>query len=90
LGSTAEQRKKTFVRDAFDTLADRREFLAAQWFWSHDYVRHSAHIPPGRDGRFNLVKASSPDRRYENALTVADGDYVMLHGRLSTTGPHAA
>jgi predicted SnoaL-like aldol condensation-catalyzing enzyme len=59
-------------------------------FWSHDYIQHSAHIPPGRDGLFNLVKPSPPDRRYENALTVADGDYVMLHGRLSTTGPHAA
>jgi predicted SnoaL-like aldol condensation-catalyzing enzyme len=88
--AAAEERNKTCVLDGFDTLADRRDFLAAQWFWSHDYIRHSAHIPPGRDGLFNLVKASPPDRRYENALTVADGDYVMLHGRLSTTGPHAA
>lgn len=24
--------------------------------------------------------------RYENALTVANGDYVMLHGRFSNTG----
>jgi len=36
-----------------------------------------------------LVKASPPDRRYENALAIADGDYVTLHGRLSTTGPQA-
>lgn len=30
-----------------------------------------------------------PDRCYENALPIADGDYVMLHGRLSSTGPQA-
>jgi predicted SnoaL-like aldol condensation-catalyzing enzyme len=71
----------------FDTLANRRDYAAAQRFWSLDYIQHSAHIPPGQDGLFNLVKASPPDRRCENALTIADGDYVMLHGRLSTTRP---
>jgi predicted SnoaL-like aldol condensation-catalyzing enzyme len=81
------ERNMAFVLEAFDTLAHRRDFVAAQRFWSPDYVQHSAHIPPGRDGLFNLVKASPPDRRYENALAVADGDYVMLHGRLTTTGP---
>jgi predicted SnoaL-like aldol condensation-catalyzing enzyme len=90
MGTASEQRNKTFVLNAFDTLANRRDFLAAQWFWSHEYIQHSARIPPGRDGLVNLVKASPPDRRYENELTVADGGYVMPHGRLSTTGPHAA
>jgi predicted SnoaL-like aldol condensation-catalyzing enzyme len=85
--TAAEERNKAFVLEAFDTLANGRDFAAAQRFWSPDYIQHSAHIPPGRDGLFNLVKAAPPDRRYENALAVADGDYVMLHGRLSTSGP---
>jgi predicted SnoaL-like aldol condensation-catalyzing enzyme len=79
--TAAEERNKAFVLEAFDTLANRRDFAAAQRFWSPDYIQHSAHIPPGRDGLLNLVKAAPPDRRYENALAVADG------GRLSTTGP---
>ena len=90
MGTTAEDRNKAFVLEAFDTLANRRNYAAAKRFWSPDYVQHSAHIPPGRDGLFKMAKASSPDRRYENALIVADGDYVMLHGRLSTAGPQAA
>ena len=90
MSTTAEERNRTCVLGAFDTLANRRDFVAVQRFWSPDYIQHSAHIPPDRDGLFNLVKASSPDRRYENALTVADGDYVMPHGRLSTTGPRTA
>jgi predicted SnoaL-like aldol condensation-catalyzing enzyme len=89
VGTAAEERNKAFVLEAFDTLVNLRDYAAAQRFWSPDYIQHSAHIPPGRDGLFNLVRASPPDRRYENALTVADGDYVMLHRRLSTAGPQA-
>ena len=87
MGTATDERNKAFVLEAFETLANRRDFVAAERFWSPHYIQHSAHIPPGRDGLFNLVKASPPDRRYENSLTVADGDYVMLHGRLSTAGP---
>ena len=87
MGTATDERNKAFVLEAFETLANRRDFVAAERFWSPHYIQHSAHIPPGRDGLFNLVKASPPDRRYENSLTVADGDYVMLHGRLTTTGP---
>jgi predicted SnoaL-like aldol condensation-catalyzing enzyme len=89
MSTTAEERNRAFVLGAFGTLGNRRDFVAAQRFWSPDYIEHSAHIPPGRDGLFNLVEASPPYRRYENALTVADGDYVMLHGRLSSTGTRA-
>jgi predicted SnoaL-like aldol condensation-catalyzing enzyme len=76
------QQPKAFVLEAFDTLADRRDFVAGQRFWSPNYRQHSAHIEPGRDSLFDLVKASPPQMGYENALTGADGDYVMLHGRL--------
>jgi deazaflavin-dependent oxidoreductase (nitroreductase family) len=82
----AEERNKVLALEAFYTLFNRRDYAAAQRFWSPYYIQHSAHIPPGRDGLFNMVEASPPDRRYENPLTVADGDYVMRHGRFSTTG----
>jgi predicted SnoaL-like aldol condensation-catalyzing enzyme len=90
MGTAAEDRNSAFVLEAFDTLANRRDYAAAQRFWSPDYIQHSAHIPPGREGLFNLVKASPPGRRYQSALAVADGDYVVLHGRLSTTGTRAS
>jgi predicted SnoaL-like aldol condensation-catalyzing enzyme len=90
MGTAAEDRNSAFVLEAFDTLANRRDYAAAQQFWSPDYIQHSAHIPPGREGLFNLVKASPPGRRYQNALAVADGDYVVLHGRLSTAGTRAS
>ncbi|MGC2224441.1 MAG: nuclear transport factor 2 family protein [Methylocella sp.] len=58
----------------------------AERFWSPAYIQHSAHIAPGREGLFELVKAAPKELHYENALIVADGDYVMLHGRFSGIG----
>jgi predicted SnoaL-like aldol condensation-catalyzing enzyme len=84
-----EQRNTALVLKAFETLFNKRDYAAAQHFWSPDYIQHSAHIPPGRKGLFELVKASSPDMHYENALITANGDYVMLHGRFSNVGQPA-
>ena len=84
-----EKRNKALVLEAFDTLFNRRDYAAAQRFWSSDYIQHSAHIEPGRDGLFELVKGAPPDMRYENALIAANGDYVMLHGRFRNVGQPA-
>jgi predicted SnoaL-like aldol condensation-catalyzing enzyme len=84
-----EQRNKALVLKAFDTLFNKRDYAAAQSFWSADYIQHSAHIGPGREGLFELVKASPPDMRYENGLITANGDYVMLHGRFWNVGQRA-
>ena len=84
-----EQRNKALVLEAFDTLFNKRDYAAAQQFWSPDYIQHSAHIEPGREGLFGLVKAAPSDMRYENALITAGGDYVMLHGRFWNVGQPA-
>lgn len=83
--STEEQNKK-FVLEAFETLFNKRDYAAAERFWSPDYIQHSAYIEPGREGLFNLAKTAPAEFRYENALAVASGDYVMLHGRFSGFG----
>ncbi len=77
---------KDFVLTAFDTLFNRRDYDAAATFWSPDYLQHSAHIPPGRDGLFNLVRAAPREMRYENHVAAADGDHVLLHGRFTNNG----
>jgi len=84
-----EQQNKAFVLKAFDTLFNKRDYAAAERFWSPHYIQHSAHIEPGREGLFALVKAAPSDMRYENVLIVADGDYLMLHGRFSNVGQPA-
>jgi predicted SnoaL-like aldol condensation-catalyzing enzyme len=82
---TAEH-NKALVLEALDTLFNKRDYAAAQRFWSPDYIQHSPQFEPGRDGLFDVIKAAPADLRYENALIVADGDYVVAHGRFSYTG----
>jgi len=81
---------KELVLKAFDTLFNKRDYAAAERLWSSKYIQHSAHIPPGREGLFELVKNVPPTLRYENQLTIANGDYVMLHGRFSGLGQGVA
>ena len=86
MSETIQEKNKSLVLEAFDTLFNKRDYAAAEKFWSPKYIQHSAHIPPGRDGLFNLIKASPPSLRYENGLIVAEGDFVIVHGRYSNTG----
>ena len=84
-----EERDKALVPKAFDTLFTKRDFAAAQRFWSPDYIQHSQYVEPGRDGLFEFVKAAPPDMHHEIALIIADGDYAMVHVRLSNVGQPA-
>ena len=87
---TTEAANKALVLEAFDTLFNQRDYAAAERFWSPDYIQHSAHIEPGRDGLFNLIRTVPPTLRYEPGVIVADGDYVIVHGRFSGNGRPAA
>jgi predicted SnoaL-like aldol condensation-catalyzing enzyme len=87
---TTPKQNKALVLKAFDTLFNKRNYELAEEFWSDRYVQHSAHIPPGRDGLFNLIRALPDALRYENQLIIAEGDYVIAHGRFSGHGRPAA
>jgi predicted SnoaL-like aldol condensation-catalyzing enzyme len=90
MNTTSPEQNKAIVLDAFDALFNKRDYAAAERFWSDNYIQHSAHIAPGRDGLFNLVRTLPGTLRYENQLIVADGDYVIAHGRYCGTGRPAA
>ncbi|HEY4904526.1 MAG TPA: nuclear transport factor 2 family protein [Candidatus Sulfotelmatobacter sp.] len=81
-----ESKNKALVLEAFDTLFNKRDYAAAEFFWSPDYIQHSAHIAPGRDGLFNLIKNIPPTLKYEPGTIMAEGDLVIAHGRFSGFG----
>jgi predicted SnoaL-like aldol condensation-catalyzing enzyme len=83
---TTQQKNKTLVLEAFDALFNRRDYAAAERFWSPGYIQHSAHIAPGREGLFNLVRSLPPTLKHEPGLIVAEGDFVIVHGRFSGFG----
>ena len=90
MSTTTPEQNKALVLEAFDTLFNKRDYAAAERFWSDRYIQHSAHIAPGRDGLFGLIRTLPDTLRYENQLIVAEGDFVIAHGRFSGIGRPAA
>ena len=86
MNQAIESKNKALVLEAFDTLFNKRDYAAAEKYWSPHYIQHSAHIEPGREGLFNLVKSIPATLKYEPGLLVAEGDFVILHGRFSGMG----
>ena len=83
---TMQEKNKAIVLEAFDTLFNKRDYGAAERHWSPGYIQHSAHIAPGREGLFNLVRGILPTLKYEAGTIVADGEFVIVHGRFSGFG----
>jgi predicted SnoaL-like aldol condensation-catalyzing enzyme len=75
------QKNKAIVLKAFDTLFNKRDYAEAEQFWSPNYIQHSAQIESGRDGLFNLIKAAPASLKHEPGVILAEGDYVIVHGR---------
>jgi predicted SnoaL-like aldol condensation-catalyzing enzyme len=72
MANTTPKQNKALVLEAFDMLFNRRDYAAAERFWSDRYIQHSAHIAPGREGLFALIRAVPETLRYKNQLIVAD------------------
>ena len=83
---TIEEKNKELVLKAFDTLFNKRDYAAAERYWSPNYIQHSAHIEPGREGLFKLIKSNPPTLKYEPGTIVAGKDFVIVHGRFSGFG----
>jgi predicted SnoaL-like aldol condensation-catalyzing enzyme len=86
MGESTAAKNKAIVLEAFEALFNKRDYAAAERFWSPNYIQHSAHIAPGREGLFNLIKSLPPTLKYESGTIVAEGDFVMVHGRFSGFG----
>jgi predicted SnoaL-like aldol condensation-catalyzing enzyme len=86
MAESKEARNKALVLKAFDTLFNKRDYATAERFWSPRYIQHSAHIEPGREGLMNLIKSLPPTLKYEAGTIVAEGDFVIVHGKISDFG----
>jgi predicted SnoaL-like aldol condensation-catalyzing enzyme len=81
-----EEANRLLVLEAFDTLFNQRDYEAAEKYWSSHYIQHSAHIAPGRDGLFDLIRSVPATLRYEPGLVLSNHEFVIVHGRFSGTG----
>jgi predicted SnoaL-like aldol condensation-catalyzing enzyme len=86
MNPTKQEKNKALVLEAFDTLFNKRDYASAEKYWSPNYIQHSAHIEPGREGLFNLIKSLPTTLKYESGTIAAEGDVVIVHGRFSDFG----
>jgi predicted SnoaL-like aldol condensation-catalyzing enzyme len=86
---TEQEKNKALVLEAFDTLFNKRDYAAAERYWSPNYIQHSAHIAPGREGLFDLIRSMPSTLKYEPGMIVAEKDFVIVHGRFSGFGQPA-
>ena len=86
MAESKEARNKVLVLKVFDTLFNKRDYVAVERLWSPNYIQHSVHIEPGREGLINLIKSLPPTLKYEPGTIVAEGDLVIVHGRFSGFG----
>ena len=63
---TTPEQNKTIVLEAFETLFNKRDYEAAERYWSPNYIQHSAHIEPDREWLFNLIRSAPGALRYEH------------------------
>jgi predicted SnoaL-like aldol condensation-catalyzing enzyme len=86
MSKTIVETNKTLVLEAFDMLFNKRDYETAERYWSPTYVQHSAHIAPGREGLFDLIRSLPSTLRYEHGVILAEGDLAIVHGRFSGHG----
>jgi len=83
MSATLQEKNKALLIKGFNTLFNNHNFAEAEKLWSPNYIQHSGHIPPGRDGLFGLVKAFPPGVAWDHGIIMAEGDHVMVHSRYS-------
>ena len=86
MNQSREAKNKALVLEAFETLFNKRDYAAAEGFWSPDYVQHSAHIAPGRDGLFDLIKSLPATLKYQAGMIIKAVPHV--HDRRSRRDHH--
>lgn len=86
MAEVTEDKNKAIVLEAFDTLFNKRDYEKAEKYWSADYIQHSAHIEPGREGLFSLIRSLPAEFRHEVDLVMAEGDMVLVRGRFTGHG----
>src|SRR5882724_3966 len=83
---TKVEENKALVLKAFETLFNKRDYAAAEKLWSPNYIQHSAHIEPGREGLFNLIKNLPATLKWTHGVILAEDDFVIVHSRYSGHG----
>ena len=82
----ADDNKALVLAGITGVFIDRDPAVLDRLF-SEDYKQHNPQIPNGTAAIKTLLQNLSRDFEYRPGVVVADGDYVMVHGRYLGWGP---
>jgi predicted SnoaL-like aldol condensation-catalyzing enzyme len=78
---------KELVMRAITEAFVNMDATAIDKYWSDRYIQHNPQLGNGREALKQLFGLLGPNFKYEIGLIVADGDFVMVHGRYTDFGP---
>ena len=89
------ERNKHLVREFYRCVFDGQNAAAVKDFVTEDYKQHSRHMPAGREGLENFVRAVFPngpvaepgEMRNPPAFIVAEGDMVVVSAYMPQPDP---
>jgi len=77
---------KELVIQAVNEVFVNGDAAALDKYWSDNYIQHNPQIPNGREALYQMLTGGG-NMKYEMGLVVADGDFVMVHARITGFGP---
>jgi predicted SnoaL-like aldol condensation-catalyzing enzyme len=80
-------RNKAIAIEAITGVFVRRDSEAPKKLFIADYKQHNPTIPNGSAAIPDLIRALPSNFKYEMGTVVAEGDFVMIHGRYTGWAP---
>jgi predicted SnoaL-like aldol condensation-catalyzing enzyme len=78
---------KELVMRAITEAFVNMDATAIDKYWSDRYIQHNPQLGNGREALKQLFGLVGPNFKYEIGIVVAEGDFVMVHGRYTDFGP---
>ena len=74
------------VKTAITAVFIKGDVNAIDQYWSEKYIQHNPQIDNGRDALKKML-SSGAKMKYEMGLVTSEGEYVMVHARITGFGP---
>jgi predicted SnoaL-like aldol condensation-catalyzing enzyme len=87
MSESATAANRALAIEAITGAFIKRDTSVPARLFAFDYKQHNPSIPNGSASIPDVIRALPPDFKYEMGLVVAEGEYVMIHGRYTKWGP---
>ncbi|MFD8002734.1 nuclear transport factor 2 family protein [Streptomyces mirabilis] len=77
---------KEIVTPAIEELFNQHDLTGVDRYWRDPYTQHNPTMPNGLQTLRDLL-SEAVDIHYEMHAVLADGDLIVLHGRVTGWGP---